>query len=87
MNDTLLLEVKLSNVNDHDPVIGNDDGTQDVAENSPRGTSLGDYGATDMDNTNSPGFDAISYSLSRNACEVLPDFRRGRADDAGIAGL
>ena len=64
LNDTLLLEVKLSNVNDHDPVIGNDDGTQDVAENSPRGTSLGDYGATDMDNTNSPGFDAISYSLS-----------------------
>ena len=64
LNDTLLLEVKLSNVNDHDPVIGNDDGTQDVAENSPRGTSLGDYGATDMDNTNSPGFDAISYSLA-----------------------
>ena len=60
----LTIIVTLDNSNDEIPVIGNDDGTQDVAENSPRGTSLGDYGATDKDNINQPGFDTITYALT-----------------------
>ena len=39
------------------------DDSQDVPENSARGTSLGDYSATDKDNLNDPGFDVTKYSL------------------------
>ena len=63
LSDTLLLVVKLINENDNDPVIGNEDDSQDIPENSATGSSLGDYSATDADNENSPGFDTITYSL------------------------
>lgn len=66
----LTIIVTLDNSNDETPVIGNDDGTQDVAENSPRGTSLGDYGATDKDNLNEPGFDTITYTLEGTCVRV-----------------
>ena len=59
----LTIVVTLENSNDETPVIGNDDGSQSVDENSPRGTVLGDYGATDKDNLNQPGFDTITYTL------------------------
>ena len=59
----IALIVTLENMNDETPVIGNDDDTQDVPENSARGTSLGEYGATDKDNLNDPGFDEITYTL------------------------
>ena len=62
-NEFLELDLTLENSNDESPVIGNTDDSQDVPENSPRGTSLGDYGATDKDNINAPGFDTITYTL------------------------
>ena len=62
-NQFLTLELTLKNSNDELPAIGNADDEQDVRENSPRGTSLGDYGATDKDNLNEPGFDTITYTL------------------------
>ena len=60
----IALIVTLDNSNDEDPVIANTDGEVFVTENSPRGTSLGDYGATDKDNRNEPGFDTITYHLT-----------------------
>ena len=60
----LTIVVTLSNSNDEAPVIGNADDDEPVLENSPRGTSLGDYSATDKDNLNQPGFDAITYTLT-----------------------
>ena len=62
-NDFLTLTLTLQNSNDSSPAIGNDEEDQSVAENSARGTSLGDYGATDKDNINEPGFDTIEYTL------------------------
>ena len=62
----IALIVTLENSNDETPVIANDDDSQDIPENSARGSSLGDYGATDKDNRNDPGFDAITYTLSGN---------------------
>ncbi len=59
----IALIVTLENSDDEPPVIGNTDDSQDVPENSARGTSLGDYGATDKDNLNDPGFDVTKYSL------------------------
>ena len=63
-NDFLTLTLTLGNSNDSSPAIGNDEEGQSVAENSARGTSLGDYGATDKDNINEPGFDTITYTLA-----------------------
>ena len=59
----IALIVTLENSDDEAPIIGNDDDSQDVPENSARGTSLGDYSATDKDNLNDPGFDVTKYSL------------------------
>ena len=59
----IALIVTLENSDDEEPVIGNTDDSQDVPENSARGTSLGDYSATDKDNLNDPGFDVTKYSL------------------------
>ncbi len=58
LNDTLLLTVNLSNVNDNDPVFDSAPATSlSVAENSARGTMLANYSASDADG------DAVSYSL------------------------
>ncbi len=59
----IALIVTLSNSNDEIPIIGNDDESQDIPENSARGSSLGDYSAADKDNLNDPGFDTITYTL------------------------
>ena len=59
----IALIVTLENSDDEAPIIGNDDDSQNVPENSARGTSLGDYSATDKDNLNDPGFDVTKYSL------------------------
>ena len=59
----IALIVTLENSDDEEPVIGNTDDSQAVPENSARGTSLGDYSATDKDNLNDPGFDVTKYSL------------------------
>ena len=59
----IALIVTLENSDDEAPIIGNTDDSQDVPENSARGTSLGDYSATDKDNLNDPGFDVTKYSL------------------------
>lgn len=59
LNDTLLLLVNLSNVNDNDPEFDSAPATQlSVAENTVRGTTLANYSASDADG------DAVSYSLS-----------------------
>ena len=62
----IALIVTLENSDDEAPIIGNTDDSQDVPENSARGTSLGDYSATDKDNLNDPGFDVTKYSLRGN---------------------
>ena len=59
LNDTLAVDVKLLNVNDNAPVFAaNAVDDPSVAENTPRGTKIGEYPATDADG------DAVSYSLS-----------------------
>ena len=59
LNDTLLLTVNLSNVNDNDPAFVEKPATAlTVVENSSRGTVLANYEASDADG------DAVSYSLS-----------------------
>ena len=67
----IALVVTLENSDDEAPVIGNDDDSQDVPENSARGTSLGDYSATDKDNLNDPGFDVTKYSLRGTHAKVF----------------
>ncbi len=58
LNDTLLLTVNLSNVNDNDPAFVQKPATAlTVVENSSRGTVLSNYEASDADG------DAVSYSL------------------------
>ena len=58
LNDTLLLTVNLSNVNDNDPAFVVKPATAlTVVENSARGTVLSNYSASDADG------DAVSYSL------------------------
>ncbi len=54
------LQVTITNENDNPPVIGNTDDDLSVVENSPRGTVLGDYSATDPDD---PTGASISYML------------------------
>ena len=59
LNDTLLLTVNLSNVNDNDPVFdGSPSANLSVAENTARGHVMGNYSASDADG------DAVHYSLS-----------------------
>ena len=59
LNDTLLLTVNLSNVNDNDPAFDEKPATAlTVVENSARGTVLANYSASDADG------DSVSYSLS-----------------------
>ena len=58
--DTLLLVVKLNNVNDNAPKFNVDPPAahQQVAENTARGSTLGSYAASDADG------DTVTYSLS-----------------------
>ena len=59
LNDTLLLTVNLSNVNDNDPVFdGSPLANVSVVENRSRGHVMGNYSATDADG------DTVHYSLS-----------------------
>ena len=59
LNDTLLLTVNLSNVNDNDPVFdGNPSANVSVVENTARGHVMGNYSASDADR------DTVHYSLS-----------------------
>ena len=67
----IALIVTLENSDDEAPVIGNADDSQSVPENSARGTSLGDYSATDKDNLNDPGFDVTKYSLRGTHAKVF----------------
>ena len=68
LSDTLAVDITLGNVNDNSPVFGaNADLTPDVAENTPRGTAIGEYPATDADG------DVVSYSLSGTNAKSFPD--------------
>ena len=69
----LVVVITVTNVNDNAPIINaNAPSRITVAENTPRGYSLGDYGATDADG------DAITYILSG------PDSQSFSISDTGI---
>ena len=57
--DEIVVEIEVTNANDNSPVFGAIPANPiRVSENSPRGTSLGSFAATDLDN------DTVTYSLS-----------------------